>query len=154
MDTSYFCDKCKKMLKYDNIHKARFCPDCEPNRFEDFKNDQRIQKREKDNRAFIGVANAGDVIFLNIDDLKYQCNLEFKFKKSEQYDIIKMGKSWTDNKIKTSARIIINSINSNNFILKINGIGKDNRCRWCRSFRTALTAFLNIEYQKRCRYEL
>ncbi len=154
MESSNFCcNKCKKMLKYDDVHKVRFCPTCEPNRFMELKNNQRIQKRKKDGRTFIGVDNAGDVVFLNIDFSEGKCNLQFNFKKPEQFDIIKARKNWTDKKIKTNAKIEITSTGLNNFILIINGRGKDNRCTWCESFRTAITGFLNIEYQRRCRFD-
>jgi hypothetical protein len=141
------------MLKYDNFHKVRFCPTCEPDRFIELKNKQRIQKRTKDGRAFVGLDNAGEIVFLNIGYLDGECNLHFNFKKLEQFDIIKSRKEWTENKIKTSAKIEITSTDSNNFSLVINGRGRDNRCTWCQSFRTALTGFINIEYQKRCRFE-
>ncbi len=153
MNSSIFCNKCKKMLKNDDIRKVRFCPNCETERFVEFKNDQRIQKRKNDGRSFIGVDNAGDIVFLNVDYFDGKCNLQFNFKKSEQFEIIKTRKSWTDHLIKTSAKIEITSTNSNNFILVINGGGKDNRCRWCHSFRTALSGFLNIEYRTRCCYD-
>jgi hypothetical protein len=153
MNSSIFCSKCKKLLKNDDIRKVRFCPNCEPERFVECKNSQRIQKRKNDGKSFIGVDNAGDIVFLNIDYFEGKCNLQFSFKKSEQLDIIKTRKNWTDNKIKTRAKIKITSIRSNNFVLVINGRGKDNRCTWCQSFRTALTGFLNIEYQKRCRFD-
>lgn len=139
------------MLKNDDIRKVRFCPNCEPDRFVEFKNGQRIQKRKNDDRSFIGVDNAGDIVFLNIDYWEGKCTLQFNFKKSEQSDIIKTRKNWADNKIKTRAKIEMTS--TNNVVLVINGRGQDNRCTWCQSFRTALTGFLNIEYQKRCRFD-
>lgn len=152
-NSSLFCDKCKKLLKNDYISKVRFCPTCEPKRFVEFINSQRIQERKNDGRSFIGVDNAGDIVFLNIDYFEGKCNLQFNFKKSEQLDIIKTRKNWSDNKIKTTAKIEMTSISLNRFVLKINGGGKDKRCTWCKSFRTALTGFLNIEYQKRCRFD-
>ncbi len=142
------------MLKYDNIRKVRFCPNCELNRFIDFKNTQRIQNRKNEGRAFIGVDNAGDIVFLDIDYFEGQCNLQFNFKKSEQLDVIKARKNWTDNKVKTNARIEMVSMTSNKLLISIKGWRHDNRCRWCKSFRTSLTGFLNIEYQKRCRFAL
>ncbi|MCK4796214.1 MAG: hypothetical protein KAT05_02465 [Spirochaetes bacterium] len=153
MNSSLFCNKCKKLLKNDNISKVRFCPTCEPEKFIEFKNSQRIHKRTNDGRNFIGVDNAGDIVFLNIDYFEGKCNLQFDFKKSEQLDIIKTSKNWTDNKIKTIAKIEMKSISSNNCVLIINGRGTDNRCTWCKSFRTVLTGYLNIEYKKRCRFD-
>jgi hypothetical protein len=52
------------MLKYDIITKVRFCPDCDPDIFIKSKNNQRIRKRAKDGRDFIGVDNAGEIIYL------------------------------------------------------------------------------------------
>ncbi len=51
------------MLKYDNFYKVRFCPTCEPDRFIELKNNQRIQKRKKEGRIFVGVDNVGEIVY-------------------------------------------------------------------------------------------
>lgn len=149
----FFCEKCKKLLKFDSVNTARFCPNCEPEKFISFKNYRRKQDRIRNGRNFEGVDDAGEIVFLNIDYFEGKCNLQFKFNGSDYEEIIKERIAWTGEKVKTSAKIEINSQGSNNLNLSILGKYKDNRCRWCKSLRTALTAYLNIEYQKSCRFD-
>ena len=66
---------------------------------------------------------------------------------------VKERKNWTDSKIQTNAKIKLISSSSNNSDLVIDGKGYDGKCAWCKSFRTALTGYLNIEYRKRCRFQ-
>ncbi len=54
--------------------------------------------------------------------------------------------NWVDNKVKTDAistKIEIEKLNPYKFNLLISGKGKDNRCTWCRSFRTSLKTWCN-----------
>ena len=54
--------------------------------------------------------------------------------------------SWVDDRIKTdsiSTSIEIEKLTPNKFNLLISGKGKDNRCTWCRSFRTSLKTLCN-----------
>ena len=148
-----FCEKCKKMLKYDSVNKEKFCLTCEPEKFIRFKNSQRKEKRIKDGRNFVGGDDAGKIVFLNIDYFKDECTLQFKFNGSDQKEIIEERIAWTSQTVKTWAKIEIKSHGLNNLNLSILGKYRDNRCTWCKSFRTALTAYLNIEYQKRCRFD-
>ena len=149
----FFCEKCKKLLKFDSVNKERFCPNCEPENFISFKNYRRKQDRIRNGRNFEGVDDAGEIVFLNIDYFEGKCNLQFKFNGSDYKEIIKERIAWTGEQVKTSAKIEVNSQGSNNLNLSILGKYKDNRCRWCKSLRTALTAYLNIEYQKSCRFD-
>lgn len=147
-----FCRKCKKMLKFDSVNEERFCPSCEPEKHIRFKNFQRKQKRKNDGRNFIGVDCAGDIVFLNIDYFEDECTLQFKFNGSDQKEMVEERIAWTNQTVKTWAKIEIKSQNLNNLNLSILGKYKDNRCKWCKSLRTSLTAYLNIEYQKSCRF--
>lgn len=149
----YFCEKCKKMLKFDSVNKERFCPTCEPEKFIGFKNFRRKQERIRDGRNFAGLDDAGEIVFLNIEYFEGKCNLKFKFNRSDHREIIKERIAWTGKIVKTWAKLELNSQGLNDLNLSILGKYKDNRCRWCRSFRTALTAYLNIEYQKSCRFD-
>jgi len=146
-----FCIKCKNLLKYDDISKEKFCPNCEQERLIEIKNHQRIQNRKNDGRN-VRADNAEDTVFLYIDDIDFTCKLQFNFKKNEKLDIIEKNKKMVDNIIKTTARIKMTYKSSNNYFLEIKGQGYDNRCRWCKYYRNVLAGKLKIEYQKRCRY--
>lgn len=147
-----FCGKCKKMLKFDGANKERFCPTCESEKYISFKNFKRKEKRKNDCRNFIGVDCAGDIVFLNIDYFENECILQFKFNGSDQNEIIEERIAWANKTVKTWAKIGVKSQNMNYLNLSILGKYKDNRCKWCKSLRTSLTAYLNIEYQKSCRF--
>jgi len=73
-----FCIKCKNLLKYDDISKVKFCPNCEQERLIEIKNRQRLQNRKNDGRN-VGGDNAEDIVFLYIDDFDFICKLQFNF---------------------------------------------------------------------------
>lgn len=64
-------------------------------------------------------------------------------------------KEWTDGKVKTTGRIRFKKSGTRGFDLKIIGKGADNRCRWCKSFRKALSTKTNNEIERRghCKFE-
>lgn len=96
--------------------------------------------------------NWGDSI-----DCKFIINIPNKISEDE----LKELEGWVDDKVKTkdfSTSIGLEKINPHKFELLINGIGHDNRCRWCKSFRTALKTFcnkkrLNFQQMSFCKFE-
>jgi hypothetical protein len=80
------------------------------------------------------------------------------------WDIVKLVREWTDDKIKLidPTRILIERVNKGEYPaiyeLNIHGIGHDNRCTWCKTFRSVLNTKckekLNcpIQYENHCKY--
>ncbi|MCX6819624.1 MAG: hypothetical protein NT129_06540 [Candidatus Aenigmarchaeota archaeon] len=72
------------------------------------------------------------------------CTFEIKVPEGMSGKEIIIIRNWTNKnvKLKPSARAWIERINPNEepprYFLKISGRGNDERCTWCRSFRTAL----------------
>lgn len=64
-------------------------------------------------------------------------------------------KSWTDSKVETSGKIKLNRAGERGYKLEIVGKGRDNRCRWCGSFRTALNSRTKnlVKQRGACKFE-
>ncbi|MCJ7445326.1 MAG: hypothetical protein MUO26_12525 [Methanotrichaceae archaeon] len=58
---------------------------------------------------------------------------------------IQKTKSWADATVPSTANIIPVSESPTVYKLLIKGFGRDGRCRWCSSFRTALSKHFTIE---------
>ncbi|MCK4397501.1 MAG: hypothetical protein KAV25_00745 [Methanophagales archaeon] len=64
-------------------------------------------------------------------------------------------KRWTDSIVKTSGKINLNRAGKRGYELEIAGRGRDNRCTWCTSFRTALNTRTKnlVEQCGACKFE-
>lgn len=94
----------------------------------------------------------GDVI-----DCKFIIMLPKNINEKNLKDI----ENWVDQNVKTdpfSTNIEIERLTANKFSLVISGKGKDNRCVWCRSFRTSLKKLcdknnINFIQENFCKFE-
>ena len=74
------------------------------------------------------------------------CSFTILGKDKNTIPIIYETNKWAYEKVRSkTAEIQLRKINNKKFNLEIIGIGHDNRCRWCKTFRTALeTRITNI----------
>ena len=76
------------------------------------------------------------------------CKFSIILPKNLNEDNLNKIESWVDKKVETnplSTDIKIEKSAPRKFSLLISGKGKDNRCTWCRSFRTSLKTLCNKE---------
>lgn len=92
-------------------------------------------------------------------DNKFECNFEIECPNEIINKKILEAKDSADRKVNLKSHADINIKNdAKSLILSIAGLGKDERCTWCRTFRTILRSYLvNLKYaiyQKgRCKFE-
>jgi len=76
------------------------------------------------------------------------CEFIITFPKIANEELLKGLEDWVDKKVEIDSiltKIEIEKITPNKFKLLISGKGNDNRCTWCRSFRTSLKTLSNKE---------
>ncbi len=70
---------------------------------------------------------------------EFVCNLGISIDRADAAEVVFKQKFWSDEHVRSrNARWTLNLKSNNRFELTITGIGHDNRCRWCRTFRQSL----------------